>query len=108
METEEKRYELFGRLFYQNINHKQILSTVSLLEIWPPFQENRGEEKVWYRVLLKLITDAQDCSSVVKIIQEKMDHILLEKKVLNEILNKYQTKNNITLNTSRYMNVVFL
>ena len=81
MESNEKRLDLFARVFNQTVTHKQTLSLASLLEIWPPLEGRRGGESAWYLVLTKLITDAQDGMSVVKLVREEENNIDLDKKV---------------------------
>lgn len=81
VESNEKRLDLFARVFNQTVTHKQTLSLASLLEIWPPLEGRRGGESAWYLVLTKLITDAQDGMSVVKLVREEENNIDLDKKV---------------------------
>ena len=81
MESNENLHRLFSQIFNKTVTHQQLLAVASLLSIWPPFENERDSEGAWYLVLLKLITDANDGLSVVKIASEK--DMQLKKKVCN-------------------------
>ena len=81
MESNENLHRLFSQIFNKTVTHQQLLAVASLLSIWPSFENERHSEGAWYLVLLKLITDANDGLSVVKIASEK--DMQLKKKVCN-------------------------
>ena len=86
MESSDKLQSLFLQIFDKTATHEQLLAVASLLGIWPPFEDEQGGEGAWYLVLSKLITQANDGSTVVKLASEKDMH--LEKKVCGfEILS---------------------
>lgn len=81
MESSENLHRLFLQIFDKTATHEQLLAVVSLLSIWPPFETEQDSEGAWYLVLSKLVTDANDGLSVVKIASEK--DMQLDKKVCN-------------------------
>ena len=85
MESSESLHRLFGKIFDKTTTNDQVLAVASLLNIWPPFEAAQDCGGAWYLVFSKLITDANDGSSVVKIAREKADNIQLNKKVRNNL-----------------------
>ncbi|CAB4019658.1 Hypothetical predicted protein [Paramuricea clavata] len=87
MESSESLHRLFGKIFDKTTTNDQVLAVASLLNIWPPFEATQDGEGAWYLVFSKLITDAKDGSSVVKIAREKADNIQLNKKDCQSIFD---------------------
>ena len=81
MESRENLRKLFVQIFDQTTSNEQVLAVASLLNIWPPFEAAEHGEGAWYLVFSKLITDAKDGASVVKIAREKTGSIQLNEKV---------------------------
>ena len=106
MESSENLHKLFQQIFDQTTSNDQLLAVASLLKIWPPFEATENGEGAWYLVFSKLITDAKDGLSVVKIAREKTGSIQLENKVRSNqavVFIVFKTYNSFRVSKHRFL-----